>query len=95
MRSVTSSIGPRPSTLTSDAPAVVDVDERLGLLAVDLEAMPHDGLVVVGATLFERTLAQSLDDDVGVGDQLDDGIERLIAAGEELVELATWSVVRG
>ena len=95
MRSVTSSIAPSRRPRRADR-ARVDVDERRGLALVDVQAVPDDLLVVVGATLLGRALAQAgRSRPRRVGDELDDGVERLRRATQELVELATWSVVRG
>ena len=51
IRWVTSSTSPMPSTSTSRPRLAVDLDQRLGLLGVDLLAAPDDVLGVVGATL--------------------------------------------
>jgi hypothetical protein len=49
--------------------------------------MAHHRFVVIAAALLDRALAQTLDHDVRVGDELEHGIERRTVAGEELVEL--------
>ena len=49
-RSVTSSISPMPSTPTVQPPAPVDVEKRLGLFSVDLEAVANRLLGVISAS---------------------------------------------
>ena len=51
MRLVTSSTSPMPSTSIEQVAVAVDLDQRLGLLGVDLLAPPDDVLGVVGATV--------------------------------------------
>ncbi len=67
---------------------VVDIDERLGLLAVYVESVPNDGLVIVCPALLKSPLAQSVDDDIGIRDEFYDRIKRCAVRLEELVELA-------
>ena len=50
--------------LDEDAPLAVDVDQRLGLLEVDLLPAPDDVLGVVRAAVGLRALQQALDEPV-------------------------------
>ena len=76
MRWVTSSTSPMPSTSMRMPRLAVDLDQRLGLLGVDLLAPPDDVLGVVGAALDLGPLQQPRDDLVLVDGQHDDGVER-------------------
>ena len=65
-----------PVDLDEDAALAVDLDERLGLLGVDLLAAPDDVLGVVGAAVGLRALQQALDELLGVDGQHDHRVER-------------------
>jgi hypothetical protein len=62
-------------------------DQRRRLAEVDGLAVPDRLLGVVGASLLASALAQPLDDLLLVGRQLEDRIQLLPFAGEQLVEV--------
>lgn len=71
--------------LDDDATFGVDRDDGLGLLAVEVLTVTNHVFGVVDAALFERALREALDDLVGVGLQLDDGVELGAAFGEDAI----------
>ena len=73
--------------LVDDAARPVDLDQRLGLLEVDLLAAPDDVLGVVGAALDLGALQQPRDDLVLVDGQADDGVELVAGELDHPVEL--------
>ena len=64
-----------PSTSIRMPALAVDVDQRLGLLGVDLLPAADDVLGVVGAALDLGPLHEPLDDLVGVDREHDGGVE--------------------
>ena len=86
--SVTSSSVPTPSISHDDAAVAVDVEDRRRLALVDRQAVRDDLLGVVGAALLHARAAQPRDALLARHRELDHGVERLAAAGEERVEVA-------
>src|SRR5690349_22922832 len=76
-----------PVDLAEQAPAAVDLDERLGLLGVDLLAPPDDVLRVVAAPLGLRARGEPADQLVGVDGEDDDGVEAVTGEPDHPVEL--------
>ena len=68
--------------LDQQAARPVDLEQRRGLLGVDLQPDPDGVLVVVGAALDLGPLEQPGDDLVDVGDQRDHRVERRAGLGE-------------
>ena len=82
--------------LDQQAPAAVDLEQRGGLVGVDLLAVPDDLFGVVGAAAGLGALEQALDELFGIDDELDHAVE----LGAELdsrmpSRVVTWSTVRG
>jgi len=67
--------------------AAVYIDQRGRLLFVDLEAVAHHRLVIIGAALLECPFAQTLDNNIRIRDQLDDDIQRSAVLSEETIEV--------
>ncbi len=86
MRWVTSSTSPMPST-SIRSPRPVDLDQRLGLLGVDLLPAADDVLGVVGATLDRGPLEQPLDELVVIDGEHHRGIEAVAGERDHAVEL--------
>ena len=76
---MTSSTSPMPSTSHEQAALAVDLDQRLGLLGVDLLAAPDDVLGVVGATVGLGAREQPLD-------------ELLLVDGQHTTASSAWPV---
>ena len=73
--------------LDQDPALAVDLDQRLGLLGVELLPAPDDVLGVVGAALGLGALQQPLHQLLGVDGQHHGGVEAVAGEGDHAVEL--------
>ena len=82
--------------LEQDPALAVDLDQRLGLLGVDLLPAPDDVLGVVGAALGVGALHQPLHQLLGVDGQHHGGVSRLWPVKAIIPSSSsTWARVRG
>src|SRR5207344_8076 len=71
--------------LDKQAARSVDLQQRLGLLGIDLQAYADGFLVVIRSAFDLGAPEQSCHDLVGVGNERDDGLERSLALGEVVI----------
>ena len=95
MRAVTSSSVPTPSMRTTSPAPAVHVEDRRRLALVDREAIGDHLFGVVGAALVDRALAEPADALLARHDELDHGVERLAARGQEGLEVVDLGAVAG
>ena len=86
-RSVTSSMPPMPSTRVRMPRSAYLATTASVWLVVQVQAVPDDGFVVVGASGFLGAAQQAGDQFLVVGRELQDDVELLVAVGEDPVEV--------
>ena len=67
--------------LHEHTPVIVNVDQRRSLITIDLETVTNNTLVIITAALFGRSLAQTLDDNLGISNQFHNNIKLRAVSG--------------